>query len=110
MGCTEIFGVERSEHRARMARDNYGLDAVYSEAASVSVANRIMEATGGRGVDVCFEVAGGPDTADVASRCCKRGGELVVIGICTDDHCNLTHTICRRAGLTVKWCRRMRRK
>ncbi|WP_076072354.1 zinc-dependent alcohol dehydrogenase [Sphingomonas montana] len=44
---------------------------------------RVMEFTGGRGVDVCFECAGGesmPDTLPLATTLVRRGGKVVVVG------------------------------
>lgn len=44
---------------------------------------RVMDFTGGRGVDVCFECAGGesmPDTLPLATTLVRRGGKVVVVG------------------------------
>jgi L-iditol 2-dehydrogenase len=44
---------------------------------------RVMQFTGGRGVDVCFECAGGesmPQTLPLATKLVRRGGKVVVVG------------------------------
>ncbi|HEX8563321.1 MAG TPA: alcohol dehydrogenase catalytic domain-containing protein [Flavobacterium sp.] len=44
---------------------------------------KVMEFTGGRGVDITFECAGGesmPDTLPQASKFTRRGGKLVIVG------------------------------
>jgi L-iditol 2-dehydrogenase len=44
---------------------------------------RVMDFTGGRGVDVCFECAGGesmPETLPLATRLVRRAGKVLVVG------------------------------
>jgi L-iditol 2-dehydrogenase len=47
------------------------------------LAAQVMAFTGGRGVDICFECAGGdsmPRTLPLATRIVRRGGKVVVVG------------------------------
>lgn len=44
---------------------------------------RVMDFTGGRGADLCFECAGGesmPDTLPLATKVVRRGGAVVIVG------------------------------
>jgi L-iditol 2-dehydrogenase len=59
-----------------------GADVVVNTGDDDLVA-RVMDFTGGRGVDVCFECAGGesmPETLPLATRVVRRAGKVVVVG------------------------------
>ncbi|HVJ01646.1 MAG TPA: zinc-binding dehydrogenase [Sphingomonas sp.] len=59
-----------------------GADEVVNSAREDAVA-RVMEWTGGRGVDVAFECAGGPampETLPQATLMARRGGRVVIVG------------------------------
>jgi L-iditol 2-dehydrogenase len=59
-----------------------GADAVVNSAEEDPVA-RAMDFTGGRGVDIAFECAGGPsmpETLPQATRFARRGGKVVIVG------------------------------
>lgn len=59
-----------------------GANAVVNCATEDMVA-RVMEFTGGRGADICFECAGGeamPETLPLATKAVRRGGKVVIVG------------------------------
>ena len=59
-----------------------GADAVVNCDAEDPV-TRVMEFTGGRGVDIAFECAGGdamPQTLPQATKMARRGGKVVIVG------------------------------
>jgi L-iditol 2-dehydrogenase len=68
----------------------------------------VLELTGGRGVDVAFEVAGELETPRQSVEMCKPTGTVVVTGICADDAIPLPHGASRKRGITVKVSRRMK--
>ena len=55
-------------------------------AKDVNAVEAVMEATGGRGVDIVFEAAGNARTAGDAVRIAKRGGKVVMIGLPPEDN------------------------
>ena len=72
------------------------------------VVGAILDATGGRGVDVAFEAAGAAETPDQAARVTRPGGKVVLVGIPDDDTTTMTASVIRRKGLTIKVVRRMK--
>jgi L-iditol 2-dehydrogenase len=68
----------------------------------------IRTATGGRGVDVAFEVAGVQDAVDTSIAAVIPGGKVVLAGIPDDDKTSFSASTARRKGLTIKLVRRMK--
>lgn len=68
----------------------------------------LLRRTNGRGVDVVFEAAWGGIAIDHAAAMACPGGTLVLVGIPGDDGCSLRHSVVRRKGLTLRFCRRMK--
>jgi threonine dehydrogenase-like Zn-dependent dehydrogenase len=79
MGATRIFAVGSRPERLAMAR-RLGADVVvnYKEQDPVQT---IMEATGGRGVDVAIEACGIQETFENCLRVLKPGGVLSSLGV-----------------------------
>jgi L-iditol 2-dehydrogenase len=81
MSGADVLIVDRVGSSLDLAR-NLGADRVVDSAREDVVA-RVMEFTGGRGADACFECAGGqsmPETLPLATRLVRRGGKVVVVG------------------------------
>jgi L-iditol 2-dehydrogenase len=68
----------------------------------------ILEATGGRGLDVVFEVAGTQGAVDDAFTAVMPGGKVILAGIPDEDRTTFTASTARRKGLTIKMVRRMK--
>ena len=68
----------------------------------------LLEATGGRGVDVVFEVANADRSIDLAFEAARPGGRAVLVGIPAHDRSEFGHSTPRRKGLTVRFVRRMK--
>lgn len=66
----------------------------------------ILDATGGRGVDVAFEAAGPPEAVQQAVEVVRPGGEVVVIGIPSQDEYRLRSSQLRRNEITLRFTRR----
>jgi L-iditol 2-dehydrogenase len=105
-GAARIFVTEPVPHRREAAR-RYGatdlLDPVRDD-----VAEAIRALTAGRGVDLALEAAGAPDTPAQAVAVVRPGGQVILVGIPSDDRLVLSHAVARRKGLTLKFARRMK--
>ncbi len=66
----------------------------------------ILGATGGRGVEVAFEAAGPPEAVQQAVGVVRPGGEVVVIGIPSQDEYRLRASQLRRNEITLRFARR----
>jgi L-iditol 2-dehydrogenase len=105
-GAGAVYVTEPLAYRRQFAL-NYVADAALNPDETDVVAE-IAHLTGGRGVDVAFEVAGAPETPDQAAAVTRAGGRVILIGIPTDDTLTLTASTARRKGLTIKLVRRMK--
>ena len=70
--------------------------------------NEAWRATGERGVDVSFEVAGENQAVETAITAAKPGGRVILVGIPSQDWTAFTASTARRKGLTIKLSRRMK--
>ncbi len=68
----------------------------------------VLEATGGRGVDIAIEAAWSDRSVQQAAEMVRMGGRLVLVGIPGDDRLLLKHSTARRKGLTIRMSRRMK--
>ena len=105
-GASEVYMTEPLPYRRQFARD-YIADVVLDPYGDDVVAE-IMRLTGGRGVDASFDAAGGPETPNEAAGVARRGGQMVVVGIPSDDMMALRSFTPRSKGLTIKLVRRMK--
>jgi threonine dehydrogenase-like Zn-dependent dehydrogenase len=78
LGAALIIAVEGRPERQRLARQ-FGADLVVDPAAG-DVVGRILELTGGIGVDAAIEALGSPATFEAAIRVTKPGGRISNIG------------------------------
>ena len=79
MGATKVFGVDRLEGRLAMSIQ-LGTDEVVNSKSRNPV-EAILEATGGRGVDVAIEALGTQETFEAALRVLRPGGTLSSLGV-----------------------------
>ena len=66
----------------------------------------VLAVSGGRGLDVVFEVAGETAAVECAVTAARPGGRVVLLGIPPDDRTSFTASVARRKGLTLKLARR----
>jgi L-iditol 2-dehydrogenase len=106
-GAIRIFAVDLPglPHRLAAAR-SFGA-TVYA-ANKGEEAEKILKATGGRGVDVVFEAAGDPEAVEAAIAAVKPGGQAILIGIAREDRTAFTASIARRKDLNIKVIHRMK--
>jgi L-iditol 2-dehydrogenase len=77
----DVLIVDRVDSALALAR-RLGAEHVV-DARREDAAERVMAFTGGRGVDIAFECAGGesmPETLPLATRLVRRGGKVVIVG------------------------------
>jgi L-iditol 2-dehydrogenase len=106
-GATSIVATDVLPHRLAAARAA-GATAT-ALVAGGSERRELLEATGGYGVDVAFEVAGEDDALDTSIALAAPAGTVVVVGIPSHDRTSFTASTARRKGLTIKLSRRMNR-
>ncbi|MBN2318693.1 MAG: alcohol dehydrogenase catalytic domain-containing protein [Acidobacteria bacterium] len=106
-GAASIFATELPgiTHRIKAART---VGATVLEADSGREAEKIIMATGGRGVDVVFEAAGDPAAVSAAIDAVKPGGNVCLIGIPSDDRTAFSASTARRKDLTLHVVHRMK--
>jgi L-iditol 2-dehydrogenase len=106
-GATHVMATEKLPHRLEAAR-SLGAPAVF-QATDGRESAEILAATGGKGVDVAFEVAGENEAVETAIAAAKPGARVVLIGIPADDRTAFPASLARHKGLTIKLSRRMKR-
>jgi len=82
-GCARVFVADIDETRLDLAR-KLGADEAFNS-KSVDVAARVLELTGGRGVDVAFEAVGRNETVAAAIDSTRKGGKVTLIGNITPE-------------------------
>jgi len=105
-GAANILATDILPHRVDAAQA-YGADHAYRVEGNLP-AGALREATGGRGVDVAFEVAGVQEAVDDACAAVVPGGKVILVGIPGDDRTSFIASVARRKGLTIKLVRRMK--
>jgi L-iditol 2-dehydrogenase len=107
-GAVEIFATDKLQHRLDAALQMGATEIFLAKSGEDVDLTSIMSATGGRGVDVAFEVAGDQGAVETAVESCKPGGCVVICGIPADDRSSFRASTARRKGLTIKIVRRMK--
>ena len=81
-GASQIVAIDVREEKLRIARDLGATHTVNSAGASqADVTKTVFEQTGGRGVDVAFEVLGRPETFAQAVDLLGDVGRMIAVGI-----------------------------
>jgi L-iditol 2-dehydrogenase len=106
-GASQIIATDKRIHRVEAARSLGAHQAILAN--SGQELSEIEAATGGRGVDVAFEVAGEQDAVEVSVAAVLPGGKVILVGIPPDDRTSFMASMARRKGLTIKLVRRMNR-
>lgn len=105
-GATRIIATDPLEHRLEAAIA-HGATEAFQSAGGAEIP-RVIDATGGRGVDVAFEAAGEDEAVAAAVESARAGARVVLIGIPSNDSTSVSASTARRKGLTLKWVRRMK--
>lgn len=102
-GAARVFAVEPHEHRRATALRS-GADAAFSDEHG---AEEVLDATGGRGVDVVVEIAGTDAAIATAVEASRPGARIALAGIPSGDDSSFPAAPARRKGLTFAMVRRM---
>ena len=105
-GAANIIATDILPHRVQAAKDLGATHAIL--AGDRRGIEMVRAASGERGLDVAFEVAGDQDAVEAAAATLIPGGKLILVGIPSDDKTSFTASIVRRKGLTMKLVRRMK--
>ena len=105
-GAATVVAVEPLAHR-RDAALRHGADVVLDPAED-GFDEALLAATGGRGVDVAFEIAGEDAAVEIAVTAARPGGTVILAGIPAEDRTSFPAGTARRKGLTLKLSRRMK--
>ncbi len=82
-GASKVIVAARNVRRLETAR-RFGADVTVN-VKDEDLEARVMEETGGEGVDLSIDAAGAASTIDAAVRCCTKGGRVMLYGIPPDD-------------------------
>ena len=82
-GARKVIVAARNAHRLAEAR-KFGADVTVN-VKDENLEERVLEETGGEGVDLSIDAAGAVSTVDAAVRCCAKGGRVMLYGIPPDD-------------------------
>ncbi len=105
-GAEKIIATDKLPHRVEAAK-TYGANHVFCVEDRLE-GSAVLAATGGRGVDVAFEVAGDQGAVDDAFAAVIPGGKVILAGIPDNDSTSFSASLARRKGLTIKLVRRMK--
>jgi threonine 3-dehydrogenase len=82
-GSSTVFATETNEHRRRLAKE-MGANFVLNPQTEDPV-KKILEATGGTGVDVLLEMSGHPAAIQQGFKALRAGGRASLLGIPTEN-------------------------
>ena len=82
-GSSTVFATETNEHRRAMAK-KMGADVVLNPAAEDAV-EKILNETGGTGVDALLEMSGNPSAIQQGFKALRAGGRASLLGIPTEN-------------------------
>jgi len=78
-GAERVIAIDRFDSKLDMAKQFGATDLV--NATNGDPVAQVQELTGGRGVDVSFEVIGLKDTVQQAFAMARRGGQAIIVGV-----------------------------
>ena len=104
--AANIIATDKLVHRLEAAGSMGATKAILAEGGAEI--QEVMAATGGRGVNIAFEVAGEQEAVDTSIAAVIPGGKVILAGIPVDDSTSFSASTARRKGLTIKLVRRMK--
>ena len=97
-GCGSITALDIDPEKLKLAMTN-GASSVVCKTGEEAVAS-LLEATGGRGMDVAFEAVGISGTVSTALQSVKKGGEVTLVGnVSAKVDFELQHAVTREIRL-----------
>ena len=104
-GAGSVIATDLLRHRLAMA-SAFGATATIEASQAGDAWGAILDATGGRGCDLVFEVAGEDAAVEAAIQAARPGARVILVGIPSDDRTTFSASVARRKGLTLKLARR----
>jgi L-iditol 2-dehydrogenase len=96
-GCSRVFISDIDDSRLKLAKELGVTDVVKAGADAVG---KVLELTGGTGVDVAVEAVGRNETVDAAINSVRKGGTVVLVGnICAEVTLPLQKVVTRQIRL-----------
>jgi len=105
-GARTVVGTDLLEYRVNRSK-RFGVDTAV-DVSQLDTVSAVLDATGGRGVDVAIDCARSAETPDLACRVARPAGRCVLTGISGEEYGRFPVDIARRKELTITWCRRFR--
>jgi L-iditol 2-dehydrogenase len=105
-GASNIVATDLLPHRVEAAK-SLGANHAFLVGNRLEM-SQMRVATGGREVDVGFEMAGEQEAVDDAFAAVAPGGKIILCGIPSKDETSFSASVARRKGLTIKLVRRMK--
>jgi L-iditol 2-dehydrogenase len=105
-GAVRVLAADPLPHRVAAAL-RFGADVALPVEPKAGAA-AVAQATGGRGVDVVYEVCGTDRAVALALDAARPGARVVLVGIPGDDVTRFGASTARRKGLTLVLVRRMK--
>ena len=99
-GVEKIYAVDPLFYRAQLAKQ-LGAEKIDVHPEAVA------DWTHGRGVDLVIEATNSMSGFQHAAKVVRIGGHIILVGIPDGDSYNITASLLRRKGLTIKFARRM---
>jgi L-iditol 2-dehydrogenase len=106
MGAQTVYGADLLDYRVEAGR-RFGVDAAWN-ARQEDTVSRILEETGGRGVDVAFDCSNRSEPLSQCVHAARPAGRVVMTGISGEEDDPMPVSAARRKELTLQWCRRFR--
>ena len=104
-GASRVIAVDPLRHRLDLAT-TFGADHAIQASAADDESGAILDAVGGRGCDLVFEVSGEGSAVDTAIGAAGPGTRVILVGIPSDDRTSFRASVARRKGLSLKLVRR----
>jgi L-iditol 2-dehydrogenase len=104
-GASAVIATDLLPHRLDMATA-FGATAAVVGSAEGDGSGTIVDAVGGRGCDLVFEVSGDAAAVETAIGAAGPGARVVLVGIPSDDRTTFTASVARRKGLALDLVRR----
>ena len=104
-GVHVLYGADLHGYRVEAGRA-CGVDVAFRAEDTESTIRRIMDATGGRGVDVGIDCTNTSEGLRISVEATRAAGRCVLTGISGTDYDPLPVSTARRRELTLHWCRR----
>ena len=104
-GASAVIASDPLRHRLELA-SAFGATATIGVNDAEPPGEAIIEATGGKGCDLVFEVAGESPAVEAAIAAASPDARVILVGIPSDDRTTFSASVARRKGLGLQLVRR----